>query len=86
MNHPFFFLSIAAVAPFYCIFFLSLIRDIIRSYYAGGSDKTPKKPGASSNKNNMTFTSIFLAHWVTGERSPAPFTLIMNPLAGQSAN
>ena len=86
MNHPFFYLSIAAVAPFYCIFFLSLIRDIIRSHYVDGSDKTPKKPGSPSDKNRMTFTSIFLAHWVTGEKNPAPFTLIMNPLAGYSSN
>jgi len=86
MNHPFFYFSIAAIAPFYCIFFLSLVRDIIRSYDAGNSDRTPKKPGSPPNKNNVTFTSIFFAHWVTSEKSPAPFTLIMNPLAGHSGN
>jgi len=86
MNHPFFYLSIAAVAPFYCIFFLSLIRDIIRSHTADGSGKTTRKPGSRSDKNNMTFKSIFLAHWVTSEKSPAPLTLIMNPFVGLSAN
>ena len=80
MNHPFFYLSIAAVAPFYCIFFLSLIRDIIRSHYAGGSDETPKKPTPPTKKNNLDITSIFQAHWVTSEIIP-PSTLYKGPRA-----
>lgn len=78
MNHPFFYLSIAAVAPFYCIFLLSLIRDIIRSHYAGGSDETPKKPNSSTKKTNLDITSIFQAHWVTNEIIP-PSTLFKKP-------
>jgi len=89
VNHPFFYLSIAAVAPFYCILFLSFIRDIIRSYGASGSGsdktKTPKKPDSLSGKNSLNFTSIFLAHWVMSE-SPTPFTFVMNPLARHSGN
>ena len=71
MNHPFFYLSIAALAPFYCILFLSLIRDIIRSYHQGGSDKAPKKPTPPTNKRSLNITSIFQAHWIDSETIPA---------------
>jgi len=85
MNHPFFYLSIAAIAPFYCILFLSLIRDVIRSHHAGDSDKTHQKPLPSSKRQNPTIKSIVLAHWVTGGDAPAtPITLLENPLSSLS--
>jgi len=87
MNHPFFYLSIAAVASFYCIFFLSILRDLIRGRYADGSKDDPKKPSKPTKKFTPTITSVVLAHWVTGEGSPAspiklfPKTLIRLSLA-----
>ena len=70
MNHPFFYLSIAAIAPLYCIFFLSLIRDVIRSHYVDDSGETPKKPTHPTKKYKPTITSIVLAHWITGKDNP----------------
>ena len=84
MNHPFFYLSIAALAPFYCILFLSLIRDVIRSHSASASDKAPNKPDRSTKKNNLTFKTLFQAHWIDSESVPAiPLTLFERPLTGQ---
>jgi hypothetical protein len=86
MNHPFFFLSIAALAPFYCIFFLSLIRDVIRSHYAGGSNQTPKKPTTPTNKHKLDITSVFQAHWIDSEIIPVT-PVFEKPLTGiMSAN
>jgi hypothetical protein len=83
MNHPFFYLSIAALASFYCILFLSLIRDIIRSHYADGSDKTPQKPDPPTNKHKLIIKSVFQAHWINSENSPAtPLALYERPLTG----
>jgi len=85
MNHPFFYLSIAALAPFYCIFFLSIIRDIVRGRYADGSDNKPKKPTRPTKNYTPTITSIALAHWVTCGSSPAsPLKLLSMPLTGLS--
>ena len=84
MNHPFFYLSIAALAPFYCILFLSLISDVIRSHSAGDSVKAPKKPGRHTKKNNLTFKTLFQAHWIDSENIPTiPQTLFEKPLTGQ---
>lgn len=83
MNHPFFYLSIAALAPFYCILFLSLIRDIIRSRNADGLDKTPRKPDPPTNKRKLTIQSVFQAHWINSENSPAiPLVLFERPFPG----
>ena len=82
MNHPFFYLSIAAIAPFYCILFLSIIRDFIRSHRAGGSNKTNQKSFPFNKRHNPTIKSIVLAHWITGRDAPAtPVTLLENPLS-----
>jgi len=84
MNHPFFYLSIAALAPFYCILFLSLIRDVIRSHSACDPDKAPKKPGRPTKKNNLTIKTLFQAHWIDSENIPTiPLTLFERPLTRQ---
>ena len=86
MNHPYFYLSIAALAPFYCIFFLSLIRDIIRSHDTGGPDDNQKKPPRPTNNIKPPITSIFMAHWVTCESGPAnPSKLFSSPPGGPSS-
>jgi hypothetical protein len=83
MNHPFFILSIAALALFYGILFLSILRDVIRIHFEGGSGKTPRKPIPPSKKYNLTIRTIVLAHWITGEANPAtPLTLFEKSLTG----
>jgi len=85
MNHPFFYLSIAAIAPFYCIFFLSILRDIFRGRYADGSDNQPKKPKGSTKKLTPIITSVVMAHWITGEnRLVSSLKLHPKPLSGLS--
>ena len=85
MNHPFFYLSIAALAPFYCIFFLSIIRDIVRGRYADGSDNQLKKPKGPTKKFTPIITSVIMAHWITGENRPInPLELLPKPLKGLS--
>ena len=85
MNHPFFYLSIAAIAPFYCIFILSIIRDIIRGRYIDGSENQPKKPTRPTKKFTPILTSVVMAHWITGENRPvSPSRLLPKPLTGLS--
>ena len=86
MDHPYFYLSIAALAPFYCIFFLSLIGDIIRSHDTGSPDNNQKKPPRPTNRIKPPITSIFMAHWVTCESGPAnPPNLFSFPSNGLSS-
>lgn len=79
-----FYFAIAAVAPFYCIFFLSLLRDVIDSYSASGPDTASKKHQPTEKKHQPVIKRIFMAHWVTRPENIAstPFTLFKNPMSG----
>lgn len=78
MNHPFFFLSIAALAPFYSILILSLLWGFIRSHYEDGSDKTPKNPTPPRDKRHLSIKPVFFAHWVIPGDSAMPGTFSAN--------
>jgi len=63
MNHPLFFLSIAALGLFYGVFFLSILRGEFRARNGGdsGGDSSPPPP---TRRNPPSIVSVFLAHWV----------------------
>ncbi len=91
MNHPFFYLSVAALGLFYGVFILSLARDLFHQRNTGSSDPNSRKPDAANERQVPNVKPVCLAHWIAAgvhgvQRTANSIPFPLKPFQASSLN